>query len=581
MHPTESAITASPSVPQPIPAHRLAPLCWGVAFLLLLTHAVLVWQTRSPAVTPSANDDAQYLLLARSLRSFHYQDQHLLGSPVHAQYPPVYPALIAMATGVLGEDPDVAAVVTLLCSLIALLLVYDMARRLTSPPIGLLALAPLVFNAHLVGYSGRISSEPAYVALSIAALWVLVAFPASRRGLLWAGVLAILAGLTRSIGISLIAALLVLWPLQRQFKAFALFAVASAMTVGAWMYWTAMSPDQFSARSYTAVATTTGRHLPGILGMLEVRTLNFFKVYVTKSFAAGLEFPTLAGTSIDNALWILLILGFGGLGLWSVRKRMPLLPLYVGAYLGLLLLYPFKLTRFYMPVAPLILLAMFLGVVELGRRWNPRLGAMIAVLLSGILLMGTVPRSLKLVKHLEHCDRSTAMSSPSCFPPENLAFYAAVRLANDVLPPDAVVLTIKEATFSYYTGRLVYHPDLADQKSEGDILGFLDRNRIRYVAINAFVGGANIATSLAPHCRQIEVLGHFEPRTALFQIQPPGVAIPPARNACGLLQDWSETKEEKETDEEEVARRVAPSPSPVGSLQHLRSEGGDQEASGV
>jgi len=174
---------------------RLNRLYWVAAFMLLLTHAVLVWQSRSAAIEPAANDDAQYFLLARSLRSFHYRDSHIPGNPVHAQYPPVYPALIAAGTAVFGEHLGVVQVVTLLCSLLALLLIFDIARRLASPLVGILLLVPLAFNAHLLGYAGRIASEPPYMAFSFAALWVLVAFPDSRRPLLWAGVLAILAAL--------------------------------------------------------------------------------------------------------------------------------------------------------------------------------------------------------------------------------------------------------------------------------------------------------------------------------------------------------------------------------------------------
>jgi hypothetical protein len=519
---------------------RLNRLYWVAAFMLLLTHAVLAWQSRPAAIEPASNDDAQYVLLARSLRSFHYRDSHIPGAPVHAQYPPVYPALIAAGTAVFGERLGVVQVVTIICSMLTLLLVFDMARRLASPLVAILLLAPLAFNAHLVGYASRIASEMPYMMFSFAALWVLVAFPQTRRPLLWAGLLTILAALTRSIGLSLVVALLALLLLQRRFKPAAIFAVAAALTVGAWLYWTTISPNQFTERSYSAVATTTGRHVaPGALSLLVVRSTRFLKTYVAQNITAGLEFPTFAGSSIDNVAWILLIFGLGGVGLWSVRKRLPLLPLYVLSFMGLLLVYPFKLTRFFMPLAPLVLLAMFLGVIALTRRWKPGVGVAVMVLLSGGILTHSVPRSLALAKKLEHCDRSAALTSPQCWRPETNAFLAATRRANEVLPRDAVVLTIKEAAFNYYTGREVYHPDLAYKKGGKNMLAFLSRMGINYALVSAYVGGAEFSPVLAPACQRIEVLGRYEPRTALLQIHPEGESVPVASNACQLIQDWT------------------------------------------
>lgn len=550
--------SASPGESDSPPRHtgsRLDPrllnrLCWAAVATLLLTHAVLVWQSRIPAVTPSSNDDALYLLLGRSLRSFHYVDLHVLGSPVHAQYPPVYPALIGMATAIFGEQLDVVLGLTLLCSLVSLVLLYDLGRRLASPLVGLLVLAPIAVNSHLVIFTGRIAAEMPYVAFSFAALWVLVAWPAARRTLLWAGILAILAGLTRSVGVTMVGAVFLLWAFQRRFQAAAVFAVAAFLLVGGWLYWTAVAPNQFTERSYAAVATKTARHLPGRLGLLVIRSEKFVKVYVSKSFAAGLEVPTLAGSSIDNAAWVLAFVLLGGLGLWYIRKRAPILPVYLICYFALLLVYPYKLTRFFMPVAPLLLLAMFLGLYALGRRWKPQVALLLMVLISAGIMTQSIPRSLNLVKHLEHCDRSQARVSNECFASDRLAFFEAARVANATLPRNAVVLTIKEATFFYWTGLKVYHPDLAEEKGGKDVAGYLDRMGIHYVMINAFVGGAAISRQLISECQRIEVLGTWEPRTALLKIHPVGTALTPSQQSCAQMEQWSQsTKAETTFDE--------------------------------
>ena len=163
----------------------------------------------------------------------------------------------------------------------------------------------------------------------------------------------------------------------------------------------------------------------------------------------------------------------------------------------------------------------------------------VMVLLSGAILTHSIPRSLRLAKKLEHCDRSAAIASPQCWRPETNAFLAATRRANEVLPKNAVVLTIKEAAFHYYTGRTVYHPDLAHQKGGPDMLAFLSKSGIDYALVSAYVGGAEFIPLLAPACERIEVLGQYEPRTALLQIHPAPGSVPADRNACQLIQDWT------------------------------------------
>jgi hypothetical protein len=507
--------------------------------MLLVTHAVLVWQSRPPAIETASNDDAEYLLLSRSLRSFHYQDQHLLGSPVHALYPPAYPALLGVSTATLGDRLEVVQVVTLLCSVLALLLIFDIARRLTTPLVALLLLAPLAFNAHLVGYAGRIASEMPYMMFSFATLWVAVAFPDSRRWIYWAGALAILAALTRSIGVSLVLAFPVFLLLRRRYKAALGFVTIAALTVGLWFAWTLLPSNQFNARSYVAVAANTTRAQPSVADLVAVRTVKFVKMYVAKSFPAGLEVPSVPGTWIDNAVWVLAILGLGGVGLWSVRKRAPLLPVYVAFFLGLLWLYPFKLTRFYMPVAPLLLLSMFLGAIALTRRWRPIVGAAVISMISAAILLRSVPRALEMASSRARCDRSAPFTSQECFRPETVAFIAAAQRAREVLPSNAVVLTIKEAAFHYYTGLKVYHMLVGSRNSGDDPLSYLNRVGIEYVLISAYVGGAKYLSHLVPHCRNIEVLVRLEPRTALLKVHPKPV-VPEDRNACPL-NSWEDS----------------------------------------
>lgn len=526
-------------------------LCWAVAITLLITHATLAWLGRLPAVTPASNDDALYLLLARSLSSFHYVDQHVIGAPGHAQYPPGYPASLALASLFFGSGLDAAVGLTILFSTLALLLVFDMARRFAGPAFGVLVLAPLVFNKLLLTYAGRIATEPPYLAFSIATLWVLTCLPESRRQYFLAGALAILAALTRSIGVSIIAAVIVLWLLQRKFRPALILAAASGVTVGGWLYWTTVAPNQFTERSYAAVATSTAQHFSGPLGLVTTRTINFGKVYLAKSLTSGLDAPTVAGSTVDNAFWLALFLIFGTIGFWGMRKRGPIIPLYFLAYCGILLLYPYKLTRFLMPVEPLVLMATLVGIFYAFSRKAPRLSLALAALFSVTLAVSSAPGAWRMARNLKDCDRAQATISASCFDADRLAFFRAAGFARGYLPPGAAVLTIKEAAFFFYTNHRVLHPDLAMQRGKNDVLGYIRGRGVDYVLISPFVGGAEIIRPLLPACDRVELIKNFGERTILFKLHETANTV--RINACATFRNIERQIEQEEAESDDEA----------------------------
>ena len=67
---------------------------WTIAAIFLAGFVVLAWLQRVPSLT-TANDDATYVLLARSLRDGGFNSIHLVGAPIHTKYPPVFPVLLA------------------------------------------------------------------------------------------------------------------------------------------------------------------------------------------------------------------------------------------------------------------------------------------------------------------------------------------------------------------------------------------------------------------------------------------------------------------------------------------------------
>src|SRR5688572_32476968 len=128
---------------------------WTIAAAFLVMFVVLAWLQRVPSLT-TANDDATYVLLSRSLRDGGYNSIHLVGAPVHTKYPPVFPALLAGVSTVAGESIDAFAAMNIALSVAALVLIFAVSKRLLPPAVALGALAMGATNPFLQGTSGTV-----------------------------------------------------------------------------------------------------------------------------------------------------------------------------------------------------------------------------------------------------------------------------------------------------------------------------------------------------------------------------------------------------------------------------------------
>ncbi len=524
------------------PSGRGGRWYWPAVALLLLLHGSLIWVTRTPAITPNANDDAQYLLLSRSIQSLHYRDQHVLGKPVHSQYPPAYPVMLAVWTSVTGRSLDGALLLSLVLALLGLLLLADLARRLAGPVPGLALLAALAVNPWLIGFAGRTVSEQPYLTMSVATLWAMIALPEGRWRTILAGGLAILTGLTRTVGVSMVAAVGLVWLFQKHYRRVLVWGGLAALLVGGWILWTVVAPDQFADRSYAAA---TGRILdrPGaqITAQLVNRSRRMVSTYLFQSIPTSLQVPTVPGTVIDNIGIVAVIVLLLAAGLWSLRRH-PVFLSYLLSYAVVLWAWPFKLTRFMVPLAPVLLLVMVVGLTALARRWGSRAIAVAAVLLCAPLAARGIAVEYPRVEHALGCPRARATDSPVCFNEGQLSFFAAARYAAAHIPRDAAVLTIKEATFSYYSGRQVYHPNLALKQARGDLAGFLQRRNIRYIFVSPQVGGARVVPFVDAFCGQVRLVQRWPGRAFLYHF-PADTAAATGSPACVTLDSLARNPE--------------------------------------
>lgn len=220
--------------------------------VLLATHAILAWAMRVPGLA-TGHDDALYIALARALRQGSYVELPIVGHPLHAMYPPLYPALL----GALGvTDPahiwlGVLANIALSVATIALL--AGVALRV-SPWLAVALTLVCAVNPMLLYVASGVHSEPMLAAAAAAAISVGVTKRRDARAMILLGMMAIAAALARSIGVALVVATFALLAFEKRWRALSVYVIAAALTVGSWMIWTIRAPRLDAGRSYVSDA---------------------------------------------------------------------------------------------------------------------------------------------------------------------------------------------------------------------------------------------------------------------------------------------------------------------------------------
>jgi 4-amino-4-deoxy-L-arabinose transferase-like glycosyltransferase len=524
---------------------RFWPPRWptAVAAGLLLLHGILSWSGRAFGIT-TGNDDAAYLLLARSLRQFTYRDFHLLGTPVHSQYPPGFPAFLAAVSLPFGERLDLILAAIALCSVAALALLHDAIRRLCGSGRALTVLGLCAVNPGLLHYAGSIASEALYLLFTVLTLWALVresgdiGGTGARRS--WWPALAIAsavcAALTRAIGLTVIVALFLFWLLERRYRRALILAGAVTLTAGSWLIWTVFAPSKIVGRSYIADATFAVQGQQKLPEMLIQRAVQNVPQYLATHVPSALPQPTVAATVADNLLALVLLLVLGAAGAWVLWKRARFAVIYFAAYAALLTVWPWRLTRFLVPVVPFLFWMLIAGAVSLSlrRRWLRPL----PVLVAGAIFLAAISRSVSPLTAGARCDRDAPTTSTGCYSEPQRAFFAAMNFVRQSTPDSAVFLTVKEGTLGYLGARRALAHDAVAAGDPAAMLGALRERGVDFVVLTPLQRSqAQHLSELRQACGELELVKEFAPLTFVLRVKPAG-SIAPTENACSALERY-------------------------------------------
>lgn len=320
-------------------------------------------------------DDAMYVVLGKSLSEGHgYRYLNLPDAPFATHYPPGYPALLALLWRLAPTFPENIALFKMTNALllgVVALWTYRFARARFEWREGLAASSAIAATVAVPALvlSSSVMSEVLFLALLLPLLMraerVTASFGVRGGDALVLGVGAGVLFYVRVHAVALIPAIAAAYLLRARTREAIVSAGAAALIVLPWFIWVAANdaaipqPLRGSYGSYGAWLAE-GFRIEGIGLLFSAVGVNIatLKEIVARSFSISRN-PVLDALAIVAVL----VLCVAGAVAWARRARVTLL--FLAAYLGIALVWPFSPLRFVWGIWPLLVLLMFSGVARL------------------------------------------------------------------------------------------------------------------------------------------------------------------------------------------------------------------------
>lgn len=531
-------------------AGRSSKIYVGIAALAVVLHAAAAWLARAIGLLVT-QDDARYILLARSLGSGGYYDLFNVDLPLHSLYPPGYPALLAGWGALFGDGFFTAIALNVLLSAASLWIFFLALRRLVSAEFAVLSVVALAANSALVLRAGGVRSEVPFMFFLALFAWAVASGRGSNRHLIVAAFAAVAAGLTRSLGAALPLALLLHLLIERRYRALLSVAVVAVLTVGAWQSWTLLSAGDASLSS-NYVATAVGRW-EGPARASPAKVLADRVVWNVSGYAPvlpGQVFPAIPGTPIDNAVAILVWVTGLIAGGWLFLRRWRPVVLGLAITAAVLALWPYTQGRFVEPYLPIIVPCVLLGSGYLAGRVRGSWRRPIMFALAGLFTLTGIVRTTGVVRARIACGEFSLASPPSCIPEDTRGFLQAVGYVERELPASALFVSAKPEPLYYYTGRQsINYRSVRSAPESTDMSALLRERGVDYVLLGSvhFTEAEVLEGWLTTFCDELSVEASFPPRTLLLALRAEaestgvGSVDPPGseeQNACAALLEY-------------------------------------------
>ena len=386
-----------------------------VTVILGIAVILVVYLLRLDPAVGVFNDDGWYLVLAKSLATGHGYNLINLPHAGHSFYPPFFPFLLSCLYRIWPDFPRNVILLKSL-SIVAVFLLgfivfrlFDRPGRLSRPLALLLAVCTALAPPFVMMATSTLMSECVFTTLQFAAVvfaerCIRDQSDKGKRGTALAtALLAAAAYLTRAAGVALLLAIGLDFLRRKMFKELALFVVTALLCASAWSIYTHLYSNPTEAvPGYSSQFWQQRAGIPGRIGVRDLPARVWRQATVIVFDDVGVLFaPSLYRTGSESGEelmnmtdlipWLnhrnskgvplctmglnlgvqLISFGFSALVLigflLSVRRGPELIDLLFLFSLAIIVLWPWDPIRFLVPLFPIFLYYLILGIAELSR----------------------------------------------------------------------------------------------------------------------------------------------------------------------------------------------------------------------
>jgi hypothetical protein len=453
------------------------------------------------------HDDGIYLVTAQSLaQGSGYRIVSLPSEIPQTKYPILYPAVLSLLIRIFPSFPANVPMMKALSLLFTVLWCVASFKLLENTYAAKWRWWILLFTLacpSVIVLSTAILPDTLFAFVSMAAVLLLTRI-ASTPGasnlanVVWAGLLCGLAFLTRSAGLPLILAGLVILVRNRMYFKSAIFAAVCALICIPWLYWQKIQPGPadtvlayYSKLSYEE-GSIFGHYNPSQLG--QILLTNAISILASFFKAMGGRTPGILGSI---AVWVVIA---GGL-LRSLRAGLSVITAWVLFYLSMLLCWVFYEARYEAPLVPL-LLGLFVEGLRFGSPADTRTALRRRYLVAGlvsvfVLLAGTSVWTISR----ETLRKGVASNTPALDTLEWKEIMGLTKWIEQNTSRDAIVSADLDPVFYLYAQRKAIRPYRSDfytvgyEPDRANGLGTVEqlrehilRNKIGYVVLTPDYG---------------------------------------------------------------------------------------------
>ena len=423
---------------------------WAITAALVVIHLFFAYLAIEPA-PHTGGDNAGYVALAQSmLERGTYHDLYDPAEPPHTQYPPIFPAILAIASLIGMKSWLQIKFLIISFSALGVGFSYLWIRGRGRPELAfgvalILALAPGV-----IGLSHWELSDVPFWAMTMIAVWAWDRLrPGDYKTLALAIAMTTLAYFTRSAGLPLLiaASAWLIW--KKQWKYFAAFLIVIMPLALAW-WWRARTQGGVD---YVGQFWYVNPYDPS-LGRIGVAEL-FTRMKDNGEKYISWHLPVLLFGAQRLLPLSILIVALGAYGWFRRLRRARVSELFLPLYIGLLLVWPavWSGERFLLPALPFILFYAGDGFVRVLRLSIRPAARLIPAAATAIVILFGLPMLSQATQLGRECMSIYRTGDEyACLSQNWKDFYAVAKLAPRVMPDSSVVLSRKPRNFYSASG---------------------------------------------------------------------------------------------------------------------------------